>query len=717
MSSINDYLKIILNGVYGKDIRKAIHDGIRKCYDDNSASPERVENLVNTWLEDHPEATTTVQDGAISPIKLNTELYKSYLRTESAIHFFPSLEEGGYSANCSLMIVKNKCVLFDCGASVNWTAIKTYFDALYTDGVFVNIDYIVISHYHWDHVQKLADILDSYPHDNCKVYLPLNPSGYKDGTSAVLSIRDQVLNILTEQNVDFTEVSEDTDVHVLEDFCTITLFNSTPDDYAYYSDETDSVYNDYSMCSLVKTGEVYELYPADIQRQAQIRICNTRILPKVVLYSTHHHGIQNDDYIPYIDMIEPEFAVIQTNHERQLISASSSFATNYACEHVYSLAYDKCVVVTGKDGGTVINGRELSKTGWFYNYVDYYIDNEYQGVKHTGTETEPFVSINEALMFVRENSNMSYRLHVKATATVYDYTWIRDFSIPVSITGYANGVYTKPVINGLYIRNSRDVSISNCDFTGTGRTVNDISCLVYIGSSDVYILNCEFNNSGETFYSAILISLSEVYVTGCVFKNLTNVFPTYRYGKLISNGNQFTSCDRPYTVQNMDLVIRGDDVLVDCTYYIFGGNAGSKNITIKSIFSDTELSALQGLMNLNDDTVVSSPFYSKGVTSIIKGKEIQTLISPNDRGVTITNGKNLNDYKTFGKYQSPSSSVTASLTNIPTGMTAGFTLYVETSSATYTKQILIDNDMQIFIRRLSSGGTWGAWFKVSTTTA
>ena len=84
------------------------------------------------------------------------------------------------------------------------------------------------------------------------------------------------------------------------------------------------------------------------------------------------------------------------------------------------------------------------------------------------------------------------------------------------------------------------------------------------------------------------------------------------------------------------------------------------------------------------------------------------------RGTAINEGDDLNDYRTPGKYLSGDSTRTGTLLHCPvTGN--GFTMTVEVSSATYFKQIIIANDMSIYIRRLSSGGVWGSWYKVTTT--
>lgn len=39
-----------------------------------TADPEAIESAVANWLEDHPEATTTVEDGSITKAKLDSDL-------------------------------------------------------------------------------------------------------------------------------------------------------------------------------------------------------------------------------------------------------------------------------------------------------------------------------------------------------------------------------------------------------------------------------------------------------------------------------------------------------------------------------------------------------------------------------------------------------------------------------------------------------------------
>lgn len=48
-----------------------------------TVDPAAIEDSVFNWLDDHPEATTTVQDGAITESKLNTNLVATVAETKT----------------------------------------------------------------------------------------------------------------------------------------------------------------------------------------------------------------------------------------------------------------------------------------------------------------------------------------------------------------------------------------------------------------------------------------------------------------------------------------------------------------------------------------------------------------------------------------------------------------------------------------------------------
>ena len=106
---IENYLSKIQTAVYGKDVRQSIYNAINRCYLDatvgitpditvvststgsvvtitvgavkrqftitnGQATNEQVETYVQEWLDAHPEATTTVEDGSITEDKLEPTL-------------------------------------------------------------------------------------------------------------------------------------------------------------------------------------------------------------------------------------------------------------------------------------------------------------------------------------------------------------------------------------------------------------------------------------------------------------------------------------------------------------------------------------------------------------------------------------------------------------------------------------------------------------------
>lgn len=61
MATIQDYLNSIMKAVYGKDVRRSIHDAIKQCYEDATGNPESVAGVVQN-MEDMSERMNTLED-------------------------------------------------------------------------------------------------------------------------------------------------------------------------------------------------------------------------------------------------------------------------------------------------------------------------------------------------------------------------------------------------------------------------------------------------------------------------------------------------------------------------------------------------------------------------------------------------------------------------------------------------------------------------------
>lgn len=82
-------------------------------------------------------------------------------------------------------------------------------------------------------------------------------------------------------------------------------------------------------------------------------------------------------------------------------------------------------------------------------------------------------------------------------------------------------------------------------------------------------------------------------------------------------------------------------------------------------------------------------------------------------GTKIQSGDDLNDYTMPGIYKSTSSSITASLLNIPEIFSSGFTMLVFNMTTTNYVQVIFAGDK--IYTRLSNTGGWLYWFKYSGT--
>ena len=709
------------NGTAGQFL-KTLGDGQTQWDVPGMPSDTQIANAVDDWLDNHPDAVTTVQDGAVSPAKLNTAVRTAYQRAGTAKFYFPSLETGGYSSATALMVVEGKTVLFDASAVNCRTAVMDYYQQLYNNGVFANIDFIVISHYHGDHIGNLDEILEAFPHDDCHAYLPLTPEGYFPDTSyltdTLLANRANVISILNAKNVQYTEVSDVTTLTVINDFCEIELFNSTITAYTYYNNnltfdttnnsQLSNMYNNYSMVSLVKTGDIYSMFPGDIERGAQDYIIGTRNLPRLFLYAMHHHGIQNDDNTLFLDAIAPEWGVIQTNHTRGLESAASSFASNYAVRHLCSSAYGSHSFAVQKDGGYIMDGDEIERSGWYYSYITLYVDSEYTGTVHDGTSTHPFVNIGEALMHIKESRNLHYYIRVLARQTPYPMMWFRDINVAIDIIGVAQTGVSKPTIQCAYIRNCHALTFSNMIITGTHLNgVTNAYDTVYIGESSVQMTGCEidsgWNSSIADNYYAIYMRMAELYFTNGEIRNTAYAFQPYRFATFITNGVTFDHVYVCYTTANVDLNIRGKDTISNCTYYIVQRDS-AMNTPFNMPKYDT-LAEVEALCAYNGTRVMSNPFLIGTTFYRIDGKNVVPYLHLSDYsfGERITD---LNNATSLGMY-----SFASSAANKPSGFPSyGGTLIVNKYSANYFVQIAISNDTGTFQMALRKyNGSFTEW--------
>ena len=104
MSKISEALKTIADpaNIYGKDIRKAIHDGIEACYDDVTSpalNSEAFKAAVQSKIDDGSIAAMTIREKSLTGDKLADETITKDKLGEDVQAEFSSLKEDKASIN------------------------------------------------------------------------------------------------------------------------------------------------------------------------------------------------------------------------------------------------------------------------------------------------------------------------------------------------------------------------------------------------------------------------------------------------------------------------------------------------------------------------------------------------------------------------------------------------------------------------------------------
>ena len=538
--------------------------------------------------------------------------------------FFPSLESGGSQGNSAIITTGGKCVLMDCCSEVNYDAIRGYYTKLHNEGAFSNIDYIVISHYHYDHVENLEALLDLFPHDGCVAFLPMNPEGYYTGSDAanILETRNTTIDVLNRKNVEYVEVDSVTNIDIVPDICSIELFNSSAADYSHYSGKS-SPYNDYSLCALIKTGEVYSLFPGDIQTNAQQRIYETRTLPRLFLYAVHHHGLQNDDYVEYLDMISPENSVIQINHEKMNTGANNVMAVVRTEGNAFSTGYGDCEFVIRGASGSVVKGWKIPNVGWWNSNFYFYVDNEYTGTKHTGSEAQPFTDINEAIAAMNNNRAANYIVYVKATETPYPVLYVRNLQRHVDFRAHGENTLGKPMVQGLSATAAQSCDFENIAFIGKGSS----NRTVYISSSNVKMTGCIVEQTNDIAFANKLIYMGKsgyLYIADSEIRHGYYGIAGEDHSTVITKNLTFSDISNAaIQVKTMNFTLAGEDTLADdVPVYIMGHGGEGSQITVTT---RTSTSNLINLVGKNSNSVLSYPFCYNNVLVVMLGKKLYTV--------------------------------------------------------------------------------------------
>lgn len=349
---------------------------LNKVIEQQNITGENVNELLN-WFnnldvqeEVNEKLDKMVEDGTFE------ELVAKYLKKSNIKMIFPG---ENYKGDCSLLQYKKdnitKNIIIDFGSANEYVNIS---NKMAENGI-TNIDYAFISHFHYDHIGSLDNLLNDNRFDfsNATFYLPAQPDYSKFiGTARYIPEEEnRIIQLLNDKGIRFTRASNNTIINI-DSETKIKFLNSDVEDFenyyniTYYYDDIGmdaTEYNNFSMVLIIEHINNKLLFTGDISQKAQEIIINQG-LPICNFIKAPHHDENPQQYLYekfWKNYYKPEIQVILSttskNFLTQVVKSGQTFINeNNNTIEVISSGYNLL--------GNSEKGLE-NKTTTFSNYM------------------------------------------------------------------------------------------------------------------------------------------------------------------------------------------------------------------------------------------------------------------------------------------------------------------------------------------------------------
>ena len=257
------------------------------------------------------------------------------------------------------------------------------------------INHVIVSHYHIDHIEGFQTLLnnENFPllfDDNCKFYLPELPDNrFQDGVDTLEGLttaRRTLINwingaprVSTETIIIQPWEAGKTEKTIIFDennpLFSVRFLNANPNEFETYYTETTynetlntgTRYNNFSLVTEFKHGNVTFLSPGDIELAAQKHIA-PYITKSPDIYKLEHHTFTVESDPDYLKRINPKIAFVIGRNDQNL----DRYGRNKTIQHIINSTnaiimgqnYDYCIGYITSDGFNVFaSGDGITNKG------------------------------------------------------------------------------------------------------------------------------------------------------------------------------------------------------------------------------------------------------------------------------------------------------------------------------------------------------------------
>jgi len=244
------------------------------------------------------------------------------IETNPKITFVSSTTEHGDMSDCTV-INSNKNVIIDLGYETTAASLLNF---LHSNNIN-KIDYIIISHFHDDHVggtnaAGLSALLsdNSIDFSSCQAILPHKDIDYTEflpsANTVIPALENQIISILTSHGISYS-YPENEDSITLDTNENLTFYNIGSDFYNdYYTNTTDAYgviqdytnYNNFSMVVKYSFWNTTSWFTADIEKPAQNNISD--YIDSCDLLKIEHHALNLSSDQKYLNQLQPKYGVV-----------------------------------------------------------------------------------------------------------------------------------------------------------------------------------------------------------------------------------------------------------------------------------------------------------------------------------------------------------------------------------------------------------------------